>query len=182
MGGGEIFGDDEISVSKFRCLPQIFWGAIWLPIKSPPQMATARKDAAGMAAADQCRHLLMCLTESRKYPANEDVRVGSDTKSRKYPAHQDVRLRLSSAISLNGPRAQFLPQFFTKNKKSRSACSRKNDRSKSSSDCKTKSCLDTAHGSFQMSSSKESFDYLSVFRFAIRSTISSLIFSGTGCT
>jgi len=30
MGGGEIFGDDEMSVSKFRFLPQIFGGEIWI--------------------------------------------------------------------------------------------------------------------------------------------------------
>ena len=30
MGGGEKFGDDEISVSKFRCLPKIFGGGVLL--------------------------------------------------------------------------------------------------------------------------------------------------------
>jgi len=31
MGGCEIFGDDEIVVSNFRFLPQIFGGGILLP-------------------------------------------------------------------------------------------------------------------------------------------------------
>jgi len=64
MAGGEIFGDDEISLSNFRFLPQIFGGGGILLIgsKQPLQMAAARKAAAGIAAADQCRHLLICLT------------------------------------------------------------------------------------------------------------------------
>jgi len=76
MGGGEIFGDDKISVRKFRFLPQIFGGKILLIGSKiqPPQMAAARKAAAGIAAADQCRHLLICFSESPKYPAREVVR------------------------------------------------------------------------------------------------------------
>jgi len=77
--GGQIFEDDEISVRKFRFLPKIFVGGNFVhgEQKSPPQMAAERKAVAGIAAADQCKHLLICFIESRKYPAYEDVLVGS---------------------------------------------------------------------------------------------------------
>jgi len=42
-GGGEIFGDDEISVSNFRFLPQIFGRGILLPMsKIPPPNGSLR--------------------------------------------------------------------------------------------------------------------------------------------
>ena len=55
---------------------QIWGGILLIGSKISPQMAGARKNfAAGIAIADQCRHLLICFTESRKYPAYEDVRT-----------------------------------------------------------------------------------------------------------
>jgi len=59
MGGGEIF-EGEISVSKFKYPPQIFGGGL-LGATPPPKKAAAHKAAAGIAAADQCRHLLVCF-------------------------------------------------------------------------------------------------------------------------
>jgi len=60
MGGGEIFGEDEISVSKFKFPPQIFGGGL-LGANAHPKMAGAHKAATVIVAADECRHLLVCF-------------------------------------------------------------------------------------------------------------------------
>ena len=60
-GGDDIFEDDKISVSDFRFLPQMFGGAILLPIsKIAPPNGSYVQDAMGTAVADQCRILLIC--------------------------------------------------------------------------------------------------------------------------
>ena len=72
------FLDDEISVSKFGFLPQIFGvGILLIGSKIPPHHGSCVQAAAGLAAADQCRHLLICFAESPEYPAHEDVCFGS---------------------------------------------------------------------------------------------------------
>jgi len=66
MGGGRFSGDDEISVSTFRFLPQMFGeGFCSLWVKSPHSNGSCAQAAAGIAVPDQCRHLLIC---SAMYP------------------------------------------------------------------------------------------------------------------
>jgi hypothetical protein len=45
MWGGEIFGEDEISVSNFKLPPQTFWGGL-LGANAHPKKAAAHKAAA----------------------------------------------------------------------------------------------------------------------------------------
>jgi len=65
MRGGDFFEDDEISVSKFKFLLQIYAGGILLIFsKISPQLAAARKAAATMQiSADTCSHALPCALD-----------------------------------------------------------------------------------------------------------------------
>ena len=75
--GGEIFGDDEIWLSNFRFIPQVFGRAVLLPMSkiALPKGSFAQAEE-GIAATDQCRNLLVCFAESPEYPSHEDVRFG----------------------------------------------------------------------------------------------------------
>ena len=54
--------NDEIQVSNFKFVPQIFGGAILLPMsKIAPPDGSCAQDAGGIAVAIQCRHLLICF-------------------------------------------------------------------------------------------------------------------------
>ena len=69
-GGGSSLGVEgrnygvggEIYVRNFRFVPQIFGGVILLSkSKINPPNGSCAHDAAGIAVADQCRHLLICF-------------------------------------------------------------------------------------------------------------------------
>jgi len=72
-----------MQVRNFRFVPQTFGGAILLPMSqiAPPNGSCAQDvAAAGIAVADQCKDMLKCFAESRKYPAPavcEVVHVGT---------------------------------------------------------------------------------------------------------
>ena len=49
-------------MNNFRFVPQVFGGAILLPMsKIAPPNGSGTQDAAGKAIADQCRHVLICF-------------------------------------------------------------------------------------------------------------------------
>jgi len=52
--------------------------------KIAPPNGSGTQDAAGKAIADQCRHVLICFAESRKYHTCEVVRVGKRPRNGHY--------------------------------------------------------------------------------------------------
>jgi len=63
-GCGEFFGDDELSVSKFRSVPQLCGGGDFGHYsKPPPPNGSCAQAAVDIAVTDQCGHLFICLAK-----------------------------------------------------------------------------------------------------------------------